>query len=201
MANGNNFNGIQFRIIKRGLELLKNGGRLVYSTCSFNPIEDEAIISNIIALTDGGVELVDVSSELNGLKYSQGLSDWVVMTREMNIVNDPNEVEEKYKTQIRPILFPPKNIAQFNMNRCIRILPHHQDTGGFFVAVLQKKVDVLQWEKDNSLDKNKKRINDQDDNQKDSNYRSDKKRIKYRCHTEDPFIFFDEKSVDWPLIK
>ena len=30
-------------------------------------------------------------------------------------------------------------------DRCMRILPHHQDTGGFFVAVLQKKK-LCPWE-------------------------------------------------------
>ena len=34
--------GLQLSILRRGLELLAPGGRLVYSTCSLNPIENEA---------------------------------------------------------------------------------------------------------------------------------------------------------------
>ena len=32
----------QLQILCRGLHLLKPGGRLVYSTCSLNPLENEA---------------------------------------------------------------------------------------------------------------------------------------------------------------
>ena len=33
-----------------------------------------------------------------------------------------------------------------NLDYCMRLLPHHADTGGFFVAVLEK-VDKLPWQK------------------------------------------------------
>jgi len=32
----------------RGLELLKVGGKISYSTCSLNPIEDEAVIAAVL---------------------------------------------------------------------------------------------------------------------------------------------------------
>ena len=40
---------LQVRLLKRGLELLEAGGRIVYSTCSLNPVEDEAVLSAILA--------------------------------------------------------------------------------------------------------------------------------------------------------
>ena len=40
--------GLQYRILKRGLELLAVGGRLVYSTCSLSPLEDEAVITRML---------------------------------------------------------------------------------------------------------------------------------------------------------
>ena len=44
---------LQYNIAMRGLALLAEGGRLVYSTCSLNPIEDEAVVSRILAETNG----------------------------------------------------------------------------------------------------------------------------------------------------
>lgn len=63
---------IQSRILRRGAELLTVGGRLVYSTCSLNPIENEAVIHRLLKETDGSLQLVDVSASLPGLKYTPG---------------------------------------------------------------------------------------------------------------------------------
>lgn len=41
------------RIVKRALELLAVGGRLVYSTCSLNPLEDEAVMHRILVEAKG----------------------------------------------------------------------------------------------------------------------------------------------------
>ena len=49
------FSRLQLRILHRGLELLAPRGRLVYSTCSLNPIEDEAVIATALALCKGDV--------------------------------------------------------------------------------------------------------------------------------------------------
>ena len=33
--------------------MLEIGGRLVYSTCSFNPIENEAVVANLLQKCEG----------------------------------------------------------------------------------------------------------------------------------------------------
>ena len=145
-GSSSNLHGVQYRILKRGLELLEVGGRLVYSTCSLNPVEDEAVVQRMIL--DAGKENViieDASALLPGLNYSKGLTSWKVASKDGNIYSTWDEVEEKHQSQIRPYMFPSSEASSINIQRCLRILPHQQDTGGFFVCVLTKKA-LCDWE-------------------------------------------------------
>lgn len=54
------------------------GGRLVYSTCSLNPIEDEAVVAEVIRRTGGAMQLIDVSDQIPKLKRMAGLKTWKV---------------------------------------------------------------------------------------------------------------------------
>ena len=58
--------------------MLSEGGRIVYSTCTVNPLEDEAVIATAVSMSKGVVELLDVSGELPNLKRSPGLTTWKV---------------------------------------------------------------------------------------------------------------------------
>nr|PIL97782.1 NOL1/NOP2/sun family protein [Toxoplasma gondii COUG] len=49
---------IQLGILHRGLQLLRVGGRLVYSTCSLSPLEDEAVIAAVLLQYGDAIELV-----------------------------------------------------------------------------------------------------------------------------------------------
>ena len=54
------------------------GGRLVYSTCSLNPIEDEAVVAEMLRVSKGAMKLVDISDAIPNLKYTKGVSKWKV---------------------------------------------------------------------------------------------------------------------------
>ncbi|KAB0369616.1 hypothetical protein FD755_018609 [Muntiacus reevesi] len=147
--NSLQLHGLQLRIATRGAEQLVEGGRMVYSTCSLNPIEDEAVIASLLEKSEGALELADVSSELPGLKWVPGLSQWKVMTKDGQWFASWDDVPHNRHTQIRPTMFPPKDpekLQAMHLERCLRILPHHQNTGGFFVAVLVKK-SSMPWNK------------------------------------------------------
>ena len=45
--NGNGLHPLQLRIALHAAHLLRVGGRMVYSTCSFNPVEDEAVVAEV----------------------------------------------------------------------------------------------------------------------------------------------------------
>merc|ERR1719495_2615591 len=58
-ANSANLHGLQYRIAKRGLELLAVGGRMVYSTCSLKPAANEAVVGRLIEEEGDSVKLLD----------------------------------------------------------------------------------------------------------------------------------------------
>ncbi|PIO69986.1 hypothetical protein TELCIR_08172 [Teladorsagia circumcincta] len=63
-----------------------------------------------------------------------------VFDRDMNLYEKPSDVPEPLRKMICESCFPPseEEIASLHLDYCVRIVPHHQDTGGFFVALLEK---------------------------------------------------------------
>ncbi|KAK7471032.1 tRNA (cytosine-5-)-methyltransferase ncl1 [Stygiomarasmius scandens] len=142
--DGNGLHGLQLRILQRAMKLLKPDGRIVYSTCSLNPVENEAVIASAL-LSTPEFHLIDVSSGLPELKRRPGLTSWrptsdrtvkkTYETYEAFIANDPQAAV----TKLTPGHWPPANVEDLHLERCMRIYPHHQDSGGFFVAVLERR--------------------------------------------------------------
>ncbi|KAH0789898.1 NOL1/NOP2/sun family protein [Histomonas meleagridis] len=132
--------GLQKLILKRGLELLKVGGKCVYSTCSMNPIEDEAVVNSVLLELRGAVEIVDTSEMFPELKRHNGLTDWVVYDTGKDdletVYKTPEDVLPSRKQHGHPSIFPQPQVE--GLSRCMRFYPQDFDSGGFFVAVLTK---------------------------------------------------------------
>ena len=71
-------------LLRRGLEQLAVGGRLVYSTCALCPLQDEAVVQTALrhyahdhAATGQQIRL-EAMPELDGLGLQDGLRTWQV---------------------------------------------------------------------------------------------------------------------------
>ncbi|XQJ26443.1 Multisite-specific tRNA:(cytosine-C(5))-methyltransferase, putative [Leishmania guyanensis] len=109
----------QRALLCRGLDLLATGGILVYSTCSMNPKEDEEVICAGLEIFSDSVELIDVNVTLQQKGFH---------LRSIGGIRSPN-----LEGLQRPVLPP-----TYDGNRVLRVLPHRDDTGGFFVAAFRK---------------------------------------------------------------
>jgi multisite-specific tRNA:(cytosine-C5)-methyltransferase len=137
----------QVRILTRALQLLKAGGRVVYSTCSMNPVENEAVVSSAIERCGGvsKVRLLDMSDHLPSLLRNSGLDDWSVMARSGKIFEswpEAQQYEDEETSKIVPGMFAPGAEENILLKHCMRVYPHQQDTGGFFIAVLEKLSEI-----------------------------------------------------------
>ena len=141
---------LQLAITLQGLKLLKVGGRLVYSTCSFNPLEDEAVVMALIQRCKGAVRIVDVSDRYPKLRRTAGLTTWKVADMENNVYESFESIPEEGRKLYRETMFPPSEAVcrEAHIERAMRFLPHHQNTGGFFVCVLEKVRDIPRSEKE-----------------------------------------------------
>lgn len=153
-SDGNSLHIVQLRILHRAMNMLKPGGRLVYSTCSFNPAENEAVVAAALNAHPGEFAIVDSSDRLVGLQRHPGITSWKVATTvkesplKDNVYHESYEAymstvpeEDKSKDKMAATLWPPANAGELGLEHCLRLLPHDQNTGGFFVCVLEKKAE------------------------------------------------------------
>lgn len=143
--DGNGLHSLQLRILQRAMRMLEKSGRIVYSTCSLNPVENEAVIAAALN-TYSDFELVDVSNTLPSLKRMPGLNKWIMSvdrtaTQFFETYEElmASSVDQNTKNRFAKTQWAPENINDLHIERCMRIYPHLQDTGGFFVAVLERK--------------------------------------------------------------
>lgn len=71
---------VQVALLIRAIQMTKIGGSVVYSTCSLSPIENEAVITevmrNVNKYCKGALELLDVHEKMKGFKGRRGLYKW-----------------------------------------------------------------------------------------------------------------------------
>ena len=97
----------QVALLRRAVELCRPGGRIVYSTCTFAPEENECVVDQVLRETAGSVQVLPVAP-VPGLHTAPGIDYWQGRALAPSLVHT------------------------------LRLWPHHNDTGGFYIAVLEK---------------------------------------------------------------
>lgn len=128
------YSQIQREILDSAYNLLSDGGLLMYSTCTFSPLEDELSISYLLNKYDD-LELIDIVP-FEG--FSNGIKD-------LNRFIFENNESDLYKDSI-------------DYEKCVRIFPHKMKGEGHFLALIHKKGNIEENEKTickEFIDKNK----------------------------------------------
>ena len=130
---------VQVDILFRALTLCKENGLVAYSTCSLNPIEDEAVISAALTRFKDEVELVDLVDRFSticpGLRVRAGLPTWKVLIRGEEGFREVSASEGE-EMAIKATCFPQE--SNHLLSRTVRVMPQDQNTGGFYIALFRK---------------------------------------------------------------
>jgi 16S rRNA methyltransferase RsmB/F len=136
---------LQVRLLTRALECVAKGGRVVYSTCSLDPIEDEAVLVTAIARRGGpsAYRIVPIPQPLRKdatakFSYTPGSTQWIVPhpqfgkhPKDFSTIEEVFESIDQVPAQLRkkdisPSMFPPRVRTEANMRA---ILKDQDDSG------------------------------------------------------------------------
>mgnify|MGYP001276052190 FL=1 len=122
---------LQISLLNRAIDVVRPGGTVVYSTCSIDPVENEAVIARILEERDDVVSIQFEPSRTPGLIYRPGMDEWVVFDDDMEIISDGSGAPP-HDPKIRE-----------ELGKCVRLLQQDTGQGGFFFAILQKNADAM----------------------------------------------------------
>lgn len=163
---------LQLSILMRAIQMCKEGGVVLYSTCSISPIEDEAVVTEAIRRAlPNTLELLDCHSRLPNFKGRKGMTSWPILCSKLTKKNmTTSSVEDLKKltfdemfkvceleelgtfqnsltrgdhqySMLKSSMFPESEevMKKIGIEKTMRVLPHDQNTGGFYVALIKKK--------------------------------------------------------------
>ncbi len=132
-SGGRSMQKLQIDILSRATKIVKSGGRVVYSTCSLDPIENEAVVAEVLR-NDSSLKLISAQDLIPKLLASEGMTQWPVLSDECSIVQNEQE-EDRF-------LSPSEKEIIDALPLCMRVWNDESTAGGFFLAVIEKKSSV-----------------------------------------------------------
>ena len=128
---GRDLHRLQVDIARRAASLVRPGGHVVVSTCSLDPVENEAVIAETLRQCPWMEAVPIPDGRLEGLRLREGLTAWTLLN------DDGTEmVQEKAQPQHAP---PVEAELQAALRLTRRLHPEDNDTGGFYVALLRHR--------------------------------------------------------------
>ncbi|QKQ98124.1 NOL1/NOP2/sun family putative RNA methylase [Candidatus Nanohaloarchaea archaeon] len=94
---------LQFQILEKASQMIREGGTVVYSTCTISPIENEGVVQRAVDETE--LELKEIETSI---PHVEGVDSFEDLDYDAD------------------------------MSKCVRVYPHHVNSGVIFVAKLEK---------------------------------------------------------------
>ena len=148
-SGGRTLHKLQLELLTRAVNLTKPGGRIVYSTCSLDPIENEAVVAEILRKFDY-LSLIPTSKLIGKVPGREGIIEWPNLD-DRGSISDQLELESSMYS-------PSENKIKKQLPKCLRIWNDDVDAGGFFIAVFlksssyeEKEVDIDRILNDNQI--------------------------------------------------
>ena len=128
-SGGRTLHKLQLELLVRAINLTKPGGKVVYSTCSLDPVENEAVIAEILRRFNY-ISLVSPTDLIKKIPSREGFVEWPNLD-DNGIISDNINIEKSMSS-------PDEYEIKEQLPNCLRIWNDDVDAGGFFVAILTK---------------------------------------------------------------
>ncbi len=102
---------LQESLLRRAIHLTRPGGRILYATCTFAPEENEMVVNRVLDAPLPGDEVRVLPISIPGTTLDPGITRWG------------------------------SHVLDQTLEQTARIWPDRNDTGGFYLALLQKSGD------------------------------------------------------------
>jgi hypothetical protein len=128
-SGGRTLHKLQLELLVRAINLTKPGGKIVYSTCSLDPVENEAVIAEILRRFNY-ISLVSPTDLIKKIPSREGFVEWPNLD-DNGMISDNINIEKSMSS-------PDEYEIKEQLPNCLRIWNDDVDAGGFFVAILTK---------------------------------------------------------------